>query len=56
MYYSDYADTNVCPAFDDSYVEPHFDPSIMAFKGIVCAGVASAFLWLGIVLLLKWFF
>jgi hypothetical protein len=54
MFYSEYAETNACPAFDENYVEPHFDPSIMAFRGIIYAGVASALLWLGILLLLKW--
>jgi hypothetical protein len=56
MFYSDYADSNACPAFDEDDVRPYFDPSLQAFKGIIYAVIASGFLWLGILLLLKWLF
>ena len=55
MINSNYADINVCSPLDEKSVEPGYDSSIEAFKGIIFGGVASICLWSGIFLLIKWF-
>lgn len=51
-----YNDKYDCPPIKDISLEPNYDTSIDAFRGIIYSVVLSALFWIGIIFLIKWLF